>query len=130
MGVTARPFIGNTKTITSPIDAQRTFDIKRFGLREKLERQNLSSTVRYVDRGQNGDTDMVTERDYPVGSMNLATVRLGLAAWNLEDEQQRPIPITEGTIQDYLDPQEFDFLLNTINDFNPVIANVDDTKKG
>ena len=122
MGV-RRPFIGQIETVTSPDDASETFDIKRCGVREQIERQNLNSTMRYVERDSTANgKELVSERDYPMGSMNVATVRLGLAGWSFLDDNQKPVPISDTTIQNYLSPKEFDFLLKKVLEINPLWA--------
>src|SRR5690348_3992562 len=47
--VKRRPFAGELVPFSSPDDPEVIFQIKRCGVSENIQRQNLSSTVRYVE---------------------------------------------------------------------------------
>jgi hypothetical protein len=111
-----QPFVGELTTITSPDNADVKFDIKRCGNREHLARQDLASTMRYTQKGD----DVITERDYPTGTMKLDTVLLALAGWNLTDLEGVALKITRDTVRDYLSPSEFDYLYDQILEVNPM----------
>lgn len=113
-----RPFIGELVTVESPTDPTFTFDLKRCGVNENIKRMNLASTMRYVEQAESGK--VITERDYPMGSMRVDTVMLALAGWNITNDAGSPIPITRETVQAYLDPKEFDFLYDKIIEINPM----------
>jgi hypothetical protein len=110
------PYLAQLTTVTSPVDTNATFDIKRVGVAENIARQNLASTMRYIEQ----DAGVVTERDYPLGNMRRDTILLALAGWNLTDANSQPIPITKETLVTYLDPREFDFLYEQVLDCNPM----------
>lgn len=113
-----KPFAGELKTIPSPDDENTTFTIRHCGVRENVARKNLASTVRYVQEA--GSERFVSEKDYPVGDLELNTVLLGLHSWNIHDEQKNPVPLNERTVQDWLSPEEYDYLYNAVLDLNPV----------
>lgn len=115
---TRRPFVGELKEFSSPTDPETTFYIKRCGVRENITRRNLSSTVRYIQ--DEGSERLVTERDYPSGTLELQTLLLALADWNICDEQKNKVMITEENLQIWLAPQEYDFLVRKVFEVNPM----------
>jgi hypothetical protein len=116
-----QPYVGQLTTVTSPVDATVTFDIKRCGVAENLARQNMSSTMRYIEQDSvDSNNKYVTERDYPLGNMRRDTILLALAGWNITDLQDRPVPITKETLVTYLDPKEFDWLYDQVLEVNPM----------
>lgn len=129
--VAVRPFAGELIAFPTPDpDPERegiVFQLKRCGVKENTIRQNLSSTVRYVNRDESGD--FVTERDYPVGDMTLSTVKLGLADWNLADSNGVPLPINEENIQVYMSPLEFQAVYDRILEINPMWGRGEATTK-
>lgn len=129
--VIRRPFVGELTTVSSPEDPNTTFDIKRCSVADNIRRQNQSSTVRYAQRQRGGDDEIVTERDFPVGDMQMLTLELGLAGWNITDEAGAPIPVSRVTIQQYLSPREFSFVYDEVIKVNPMWGNggEEETKK-
>jgi hypothetical protein len=117
-GVNRRPFAGELIDFPSPADTNTIFQIKRCGVSENIARQNLASTMRYVEKDDSGT--LVTERDYPIGNLNMATVAYGLAGWNLLDDNNAPIPCTQENMQTYLSPTEFSAVLDKIIEVNPM----------
>jgi hypothetical protein len=107
-----------TKTIESPLDSETTFTIKKAGVREKIERQNFFSKVRYRQEDESGSDKIVTERDFPMGDLQLLTVELCLVNWNITDLNNQPVPVNHATITKYLDPEELDFLNDEIIKYN------------
>lgn len=93
------------------------FVLRRMGNRERIKRQDLFAKLRYVQVDNEG---LVTERELPMGQVALEDVVMGLVGWNIEDGG-RKIPINKETIQDYLSPEEFDFVLEKIRDLNPLV---------
>jgi hypothetical protein len=118
--VTRRPFIGQITEFASPEDPQVTFGFKRCGVAENIQRQNLASKVRYVQNDDDGQ--IVSERDFPMGSLQLETILLALASWNLQDENERVIPISKKSLTQYLSPKEFDFCYAKALEVNPIWA--------
>lgn len=107
----------NTKDVFSPSDPELCFTIKRAGVAENLARKNMASTLRYIDTA-NGQ---VTERDVPLGDLELDTVLLCLARWNVTDSLGKTIPINAQTLTSgYISPEELDFVYREILDFNPL----------
>jgi hypothetical protein len=119
--VTRRPFIGKIETFNSPEDENLVFGIKRVGTAENIARQNLSATVRFIS--QDDSDNYATERDFPIGDLKLETVALALGDWNVVDDNERPVPITRQTIQQYLSPAEFEFVYERCLDVNPMWKN-------
>lgn len=128
MPTVRRPYAGQITTVTSPIDPDVTFDIKKCGVAENIARQNLSSKVRYIQEDVTGN--IVSERDFPMGDLQLETIFLALAGWNLTDENERAIAVTRPNIEKYLAPKEFDFLYQQTLEINPIWrpGGEDDTK--
>lgn len=117
MGVVRSPkAMLRTKSVQSPIDPEVEFIIKKATNREDVQRANLFSKVEYV----NEDEGTVMRREFPFGDLQMATIALCLESWNLTNDKGQPVPITEGTLLDYLDPQERIFLYNEILEFNPM----------
>ncbi len=117
-GVTRRPFAGELIAFTSPDDENVTFYIKRCGVGDNIRRQNLNSTIRYIEGDERGT--FTTERSYPIGDMNVETVLLGLGGWNLQDDNGVPLAVNKETVLSYVRPTEFDALLEKIVEVNPM----------
>lgn len=115
---TRRPFVGELKTFPSPEDPETTFTFKRCGVRENIARRNLVSTVRYIQ--DEGSDRLITERDYPSGSLDLQTILFALVDWNIHDDNKNKITINEQTVQDWLSPNEYDFVLRMAYEVNPM----------
>lgn len=128
--VIRRPFVGEIITVQSPDNPDVHFDLRRCGVAEHIARQNLSATVRYVPRDV--EDDVVTERDYPMGTLRLKTIMFALKGWNLGDENGHPITLSEVTVQQYLSNREFNFLYDKALEVNPMWTGADseeETKK-
>src|SRR5258708_353788 len=111
------PFVGELKTITLP-DGVTEVTVKRCTVRENIARKNLASTVRYIDELKTGR--YVTEKDYPVGELELETVFLGLHSWNIHDSNKNPVPLTRDNIQLYLTQEEYDLVYREVLKMNPI----------
>lgn len=118
---TRRPFVGEVKIYQSPIDPNAHFGIGRATTNDSIARQNILSTVRYIE--SDGTDKFVTERDIPSGTLKLRTLALVLKSWDLTDDNNAPLPINEATIGAYLDPAEFEFLVTKVFDVNPMWSN-------
>jgi hypothetical protein len=126
-GVVRRPFAGELVDFPSPDDETVIFSVKRCSVADNIKRQNLASTVRYVN--EDDGARFVTERDYPVGDLKIATVTLALGGWNIVDDNNAPLKISELTITQYLSPREFDFIYEKALEVNPIWSgNTEDTK--
>jgi hypothetical protein len=118
-GVVRRPVLKESHTVRSPADENILFVLRRMGNRERIRRQNMFQSMRYITEEVTGRS--IVERDVPMGEIAVQDVLMGLSDWNLTDQAGRPLPITEDTIQDYLEPEEFDFVLDEIRLLNPVV---------
>jgi hypothetical protein len=124
--VAAKPFAGQLTQFNSPEDAEREFYIKKVGVGENIARQNLASKVRYIQGDSEGE--VISERDFPMGDLQLATVVLTLADWKLSDGSSK-IPLTEKNIKTYLSPREFSFLYAKALEVNPLWGAGEDEEK-
>lgn len=113
-----RPFAGEIIDVTSPTDPNTIFGLKKVGVAENIQRQNLNSKIRYIMTDDTGEA--ASERDFPMGDLQLKTLMLSLVEWNLIDDQERPIPLNENTVQTYLSPREFSFLYSKVLELNPI----------
>lgn len=118
--VVRRPFAGQTFTFASPIDDSVEFTFKRATTREHLARQNMSSTQRYITETKGNEERYVQERDVPIGDLKLETILLVLCGWNLTDENGANIAINHRTVQQYLEPKEFEFCFEKAMEVNPM----------
>jgi hypothetical protein len=118
-GVVRRPILKESVTVASPLDGDIRFVIKRMGNRERIRRQNMFQSMRYITEEVTGRS--VVERDVPMGEIAVQDILMGLVGWNLTDDRGRELPITEDTIQDYLEAEEFDFVLEQIRETNPIV---------
>lgn len=109
-----RPFIGEFATVVSPADEGAAFTIRRCTVREHMARERVVSDV------QQDAESGVKEKDFRIGDLESATVLLGLHAWNCCDDERSPVPINRDTIESWLSPDEYDFLLAAIVDVNPI----------
>lgn len=113
-----RPFAGEILYFTSPEDPNASFGLKKVGVAENVKRQNLSSKVRYIVSDETGEA--VSERDFPMGDLQLKTLMLSLVEWNLVDDNENRIPLNEETAKTYLSPREFSFLYSKVLEINPI----------
>lgn len=121
-------FVGELTEFASPTrDDGTLFQLKRFGPREIMMYRNTNSQVRYIM----GDDDdkVVTEKDYPMGDMQLTVVSLGLGDWNLTDDGGKPLPINKDTILTYLDPEEITAIYDKVFEINPALKGESTRKK-
>lgn len=107
------------KTLTSPIDPDAHFVIKKATNRDDVERSNLFSKVRLIQNLGSPD-EIIQERDNPAGEIQVATILLCLVSWDLTDEKGRVLDTTIDNILDCLDPAERVFLYREIMKFNPI----------
>jgi hypothetical protein len=82
--VCASSVCGELVDFPSPDDETVIFSVKRCSVADNIKRQNLASTVRYVN--EDDGARFVTERDYPVGDLKIATVTLALGGWEYVDD--------------------------------------------
>jgi hypothetical protein len=122
-------FIGEIEQVTSPSDPEVSFGIKRIGTREMIAYRNRNSKVSYITRSGDSGEEYITERSFPAGDGEIDTIYLCLARWDLADENNIPIPITHESIQDYLSPEEVDFLFTESHRVNPILLGADTQKK-
>jgi hypothetical protein len=112
-------YIPPTKTLVSPDDEEVQFTIKRATNAEHLARENMFAKIRYFERSQEDGGEMVSEREFPYGSMKLETVLLCLTGWNLTLNGD-PAPLSRDNVIKLLSPQELNFLYEAVVDFNPL----------
>jgi hypothetical protein len=117
---TRTPFVGELTPLTSPEDKDVIFQLKRFGNREILSYRDKNSQVRYIY--EEDDQKMITEKDYPVGSMQIDVVELGLSGWNITHSDDKPVPLTRENIIGYLMPEELDAVYTKIMEINPSLS--------
>lgn len=115
-----QPFVGELVALISPEDKEVVFKIKRFGNREVMAYRDKNSQVRYIYKQD--DEEMVTEKDYPVGSMQIDVVEMGLASWNITDSEDHLIPLSRETILGYLMPEELEAIHAKILEINPILT--------
>lgn len=122
MAKARQPYVGEILNFDSPVDPDVEFGIRRIGNREHLQYQNMTSKVRYYEEEENSNIRVVTERDFPMGSMKVQTIMLALARWNIEDASGKPVEITEDHLRDFTQPEELDFLHEKVLEVNPILA--------
>jgi hypothetical protein len=115
------PFIGDTKTFTSPIDKDTKFVIRRLSVVQVMTYRDRNSVVRFITEEESGR--YTQEKDYPTGTMNVDLAVLGLASWNIQDLASNDVKINEDTIKTYLDPEELDFIAEKVLEVNPILSN-------
>lgn len=120
MSKSRTPFIGEITPFTSPIDEEVIFGIRRLGNGDVMKYRDLDAAVRYVY--QDDDNKVTTEKDYPMGTRRVDTVMLGLASWNITDND-KAVDITRENILKYLHPDgELDALYDKVLELNPVLT--------
>ena len=119
MASTRRRGMRKTMEVSSPYDKDAKFTIARASNREDVERTNLFSKMRVI---QNLGTpnELITERDIPMGDVQVNTILLCLEKWNLQDDSGRIYEISEDNILDLLSGAERRWLYEAIMDFNPI----------
>jgi len=110
-----------TRDVVSPSDPEVVFTIKKASNREDVERSNLFARVEYVQSADDGE--LITRREFPMGDLQVMTIKLCLAKWTIEDAQGRAVPINEQTLLDYITPEERVALYEAIIDLNPIWSN-------
>lgn len=112
---------GRRKTIevTSPYKDPFTATIARATNREDVERTNLFSRMRQIQNTGTPD-EIIIERDFEMGSIQIATILLCLEKWDLADDQGRVYEITEDNLLDLISGQERRWLYEEILNFNPI----------
>jgi hypothetical protein len=120
MPTTRQPFVGELVPLTSPEDTDIVFSIKRLNTRDVMAYRDKNSQVRYIMEDDN--ERVVTEKDYPMGSMRVDVVVLGLASWNVTDMAGNPLPVTRENILTYLVPDELDAIYDKVMEVNPILS--------
>lgn len=110
-----------TKELVSPNDPEVIFTIKKATNREDVERSNMFARVEYVQSADDGE--LITRREFPMGDLQVQTIKLCLVKWNLEDSKGQIIPVSENAILDCITPDERVFLYEQILDLNPIWTN-------
>src|SRR5258708_18289085 len=114
------PFVGEVVTVHSPKDEEIEFGLKRVGNRELMAHRDRNAAVRYIQRT---DTDeFISEKDYPVGTMKVDTLLLGLDSWNIANDQHQVVKIDRESILSYLLPEELDYLYDQALEINPILS--------
>lgn len=122
------PFIGEIVDFPSPEDPDVTFGIKRLATRDVMSYRDKNSIVRFIQRDGVGGEEFIQEKDYPAGTMRVDTVQLGLASWNITDENGKPVDITRENILAYVTPVELDEVFKKVHEINPILAGETATK--
>ncbi len=123
--------MGKPEEITSPLDPEVKFRIKHVGVGEMIDHRDSNAKVKYITRdgGENG-LEYISEREFPEGTAQMETVLRCLHSWDIADEQTGlEAPISEDTITAYLDPEEFDFILEECLRINPILTGVGGRKR-
>jgi len=115
-----QPFIGELIPLDSPEEPNVTFQIKRLDNRAVMAYRDKNSQVRYIY--EDDGNKMVTEKDYPMGSMRVDVVELGLAGWNITKSDDTAVPVTRENILGYLMPEELDAIYDKVMEINPILA--------
>lgn len=120
MSKARQPFVGELVPLVSPDDAEVTFSIKRLNNRDVMNYRDKNSQVRYIM--EDGDDKVVTEKDYPMGSMRVDVVVLGLDSWNITDANGGVIAVSRDAILSYLSPEELDAVYEKVMEVNPILS--------
>lgn len=123
-----QPFIGEIVPFISPSDPEVTFGLRRLDNRAVMQYRDANSAVRYIM--EEGNDRVITEKDYPMGTMRRDVVKLGLATWNITNDG-KPVPIDEETILQYLNPLdgELDAVYEEIMRINPILVGAGTERK-
>jgi hypothetical protein len=122
--VAVRPFAGQLTSHASPVRPEIELQFKRCGVAENIQRANMASKVRYIQ--EDGTDKVISERDFPMGDLQLETIFLALADWNLGDENGNAIKVTRSNIVKYLEPKEFPWAYKLALEVNPAWAGGDE----
>lgn len=120
MAKARQPFVGELIPFSSPEDTEVTFSIKRLNVRDVMAYRNQNSQVRYIMEEDN--ERVITEKDYPMGTMRVDVVMLGLANWNITDAIGNPVSVNRENIIAYLIPEELDALYDKVIIINPILS--------
>ena len=120
---------GGTKQIevTSPFENAFTAVIKRATNREDVARVNMFSKLRQITNAGRPD-EIVIERDYEAGTVQVDTILLCLVSWDITDEDGRVYPINEDNLLDLITGAERRWLFDKIMEFNPIWRGEDEEK--
>ena len=121
------PFVGEVLNFPSPTDKEVLFGVKRLNNHDVKTYRDKNSVVRFISREGDGN-EFVQEKDYPMGTMRVDTVCLGLASWNITDEHDKPVLINEKAILQYLMPEELDAIYDKVLEVNPILTGRDAKK--
>jgi hypothetical protein len=119
-------FIGEVVDFPSPIDKTVNFGIRRLPNRDILSYRDKNAVVRFIS--EEGSERYIQEKEYPAGSMRVDTVQMGLATWNILDEESKSVEISRDAILDYLDPRELDAIYDKVMDVNPILSGREEEK--
>lgn len=117
------PFVGETTPFASPTDKETIFVIRRLSIQQVMLYRDRNSKVRYIQEDSDDNNRVVTERDYPGGSMTVDIAVLGLASWNISDLDGNTVSVNEENIFKYLTAEELDFISEKVLDVNPILSN-------
>lgn len=127
MAKSRTPFVGEISNFVSPIDKEVIFGIKRLNNRDVESYRDKNSVVRFISDEGDGNK-FVQEKDYPMGTMRTDTALLGLADWNIVDENNVPVKITRKSMLELLDPRELDAIYERVLEVNPILTGRDAEK--
>lgn len=122
MPTTRQPFVGELVPLISPEDPDVTFSIQRLNNRDVMAYRDKNSQVRYIYDDGDANNKMITEKDYPMGTMRVDVVALGLANWNITDPTGNPIKVSRETILSHLLPEELDAIYDKVMVVNPILS--------
>lgn len=123
------PFVGETKTIDSPIQKDAKFVLRRVNTGQVIAHRDRNSVVRFITQDDENGERYIQEKDYPVGTMQLDTIILVLFSWNIQDEKHQNIEITREHVIAYLDPEELDAIYEEGIKLNPILSNREKKEK-
>jgi hypothetical protein len=126
-----QPFVGELYPLPSEQDPEVIFQIKRLGNQAVMLYRDKNSKVRYIMENDDDDdkSRMITEKDYPVGSMHIDVVELGLAGWNITDEAGTVVTLNRENILSYIGPDELDAIYEKVMQINPILSGESARKK-
>lgn len=112
-------FVGELTPFTTDIDPEVVFQIRRMNTRQVMAYRDANAKVRYIM--QDGDDTITTEKDFPMGTVQLQVIELGLAGWNITDNGV-DVPVNRENIIAYLQPDEFSALYSKVMELNPILS--------